>query len=138
MGIGRSFVFVICVVLLSCNKDSVSEYLYNYLKEPVDAPASYYIIDMHGCDNCIENNLQFLGQNRVRVTLIFVGKINSKKWHSIIKKLGENYIILYDEERMAGRMELALSSPLLVVTSKGKVIMKRNIKDSQLDILLEL
>lgn len=134
----KFYLIISSFLLLSCDNDETSKYLFEYLQEPSNNSESYYLIDMQGCDSCIINNLDFFSKEEMDITLILVGRVHSKRWRAEIDAMAKKYTIIYDEDRMAIKMGLGLSTPLLVIAKSGNVIFKRNIKDNQLYVLLDL
>lgn len=140
MQINKIVIFFAGVLLSACNsRDNVEKYLFDHLGIQNNSETEvYYIIDLHGCDYCIDANLLFLEENLLDLNLIFVGRTFKREWIEKINVISKNYNIIEDKERFAAKLSLDLAKPMLLIIKDQNIVKSYTIDDADINQIFSI
>ena len=110
--------------MVGCNSDKKDElatidenfrlYFSEAFKKSLDLNLSYYVLDMEGCSDCVEEHFEYLDSLDVRENVIFIiaGRVTKKEWLIKLNELQVKNEILFDNSTLSKKYYFGLNKPL--------------------------
>ena len=125
-----SFVFLVAISCGTSQQDAYHAFDKNFriyysqaFKKKFDKNFNYYVLDMEGCSDCVEEHFEYLDSLKIKenVRFIMAGRVTKNDWLVKLNELQKKNEILIDNSILSKKYYFGLNKPLFFKYSNKKI-----------------
>ncbi|GEM_PF-6914012 len=125
---------IIALAIFACSKaakddlttidENFRQYLFKAFNKKPENGVNYYVVNMGGGADCVEEHLAYLNTRKVRNEVVFIlaGRVKKMQWLEIFEKIQLRNKVLIDNSNLSGKYYFGLNKPLLFRYQDDKLI----------------